>query len=393
MGTEDKKAENYRLFNLNWRLQFQDRAPDDPLVGPARMVDIAGRCTHCWGSVAGRVDGNGSWISVGCQVCGRHIDMEDAEREWKRMRLEVERNMPRVRVGRGAKYAEKASFVLKALPDMDRNKVEFEKRVDEAKRRAQPKQKRKRLLTRRTFAKRGTPGYLYLQACALVTGLGALPRDMSAISLSDLDFENLGNDGTGPSVDPLVQVQLSAHLPLKPSIQGRMVERMGTAMIAGFAAAFACEVGMKALLMTRRDEAKKTHDLLELYESLPEDSRERLQGDVAEIANILSKYRHVFNEWRYFEPRAPKDAILALVDTDRIRGLEKAARGIVDEGTIAGLQYDIDLRYEFDLQYMAQVNEDLMFTIVPDDITTSTKVSIEITGHESAIPWDAILSL
>ena len=98
MGTEDKKAENYRLVILNWRLQFQDRAPDDPHVGPARMVDIAGRCTDCWGSVAGRVDGNGRWISVGCQVCGRHVDMEDAEREWKRMRLEAERNMPRVRL-------------------------------------------------------------------------------------------------------------------------------------------------------------------------------------------------------------------------------------------------------------------------------------------------------
>ena len=40
-----------------------------------------------------------------------------------------------------AVYHEKARFVLKILPDMDRNKVAFEERVDDAKRRAQPKRK------------------------------------------------------------------------------------------------------------------------------------------------------------------------------------------------------------------------------------------------------------
>ena len=378
MGIEHEKAEDHPIVILNWRYQFWDRAPDDPLVGPARMVDIAGRCTDCWGSAVGRMDGNGRWIRIECRVCGRRVDAGDAEREAKRMTLEAERNFPRVRVGRGAVYHENARFVLKMLPDMDRNKVEFEKRVDDAKRRTQPKPKR---LTRCDFPE-GTPGYLYLQACALVSGLGALPREMSAISLSDFDFEN-PRSISGLMVDATGRVQMSTQVPRKPSSTGRMVERMGTAIIAGFAAALACEVGMKAILMTRLDEAKRSHDLLELYESLPQDCRERLQADFAGIADILSKYRHAFGAWRYFSQSAGQDATLALVDMDRIRGLGRAARVIVDEGVVAGLQYDIDLRYHVDLQA----------TAAPDDVSTSTKVEMEIGGRESAIPWDAILSL
>ena len=392
MGNGHEKAEDHTIVSLNWRFQFRDRVAHDPLVGPARMVDIAGRCTDCWGEVVGQMDANRLWIRLECRDCRRRVDAGDAEREAKRMTLEAEDNIPRVRVGRGAVYHEKARFVLKILPDMDRDKVEFEKRVDNAKRKVQPKPRRGRL-TRRDFSKMGSPGSLYLQACALVSGLGSLPREMSAISLSDFDLENPRIDITGPSVDAVGRVQMSAQVPRKPSNTGRMVERMGTAMIAGFSAAFACEVGMKAILMTRLDEAEMTHDLLALYKSLPEDCRERLQADFAGIADILEKYRHAFGDWRYFDSSGGQDATLALVDTDRIWGLRKAARVIVDEGVVGGLQYDIDLRYDVDLQATAHVNEDLTFTIAPDDATTSTKVSMKIGGHESAIPWGAILSL
>ena len=66
-----------------------------------------------------------------------------------------------------------------------------------------------------------------------------------------------------------------------------MMARMGTAVVAGMVAAFACEVGMKAILITRRDEAEKTHDLGKLNEALPEDSRKRLEADFGEIAGVL----------------------------------------------------------------------------------------------------------
>ena len=392
MRTEDKKEEDYRIVALNGRLRFQDRAPDDPRVGPARMVDIAARCTACWGPVIARIEGNRRLIHIECRVCDRRVDVEDGEREWKRMTLEADRNLPGVRIGRGAQYDENASFVLKILPDMDRNQAEFEERVDAARRRVQLRRKRGRWLTRLKFEEAGSPGYLHLQACALVRGLDALPREKSAISTEDFDFDNV-RDLSAPKVDDLGRLQLSAKAPLRPSIPGRTVERMGTAMIAGFTAAFACEVGMKAILMTRLDEAKMTHDLLELYESLPGDCRERLQGDFDEIADIFREYGQVFGEWRYFEPGAGQDALLALVDTDRTWGLERAARVIVDEGLVAGLQYDIDLRYDIDVEGKAHVNEDLTFSIVPGDASASTTVSMEIRGHESAISWDAILSL
>ena len=304
------------------------------------------------------------------------------------MALEAERNLPSVRVGRRAEYDEKANFVLKILPDMDRNKAEFEQRIDAAKRGAQPKRQR----TRRKFEEPGTAGYLYLQASALVSGLGALPRDRSAVSLSDLDFEN-PSDLKGPKVGEAGDVQMSVQVPQKPSSSGRLLERMGTALIAGFAAAFACEVGMKAILMTRLDGFEMTHDLMKLFESLPEDCRERLQGDFTGIVEILGKYRHVFDKTgRYFEPGTDQDAFLALVDTDRIWGLEKAARVIVDEGVVAGLQYDVDLKYEVDIRAHTPIDGDGHFTIRPDDLTTSTRVRVGVVGHESAIPWDAILS-
>lgn len=373
------------------RLQLADRASDDAQVGPARMVDIEGRCADCWGPIIGAIDASGSWIRIACRMCGRSVDADDAGREENRMLHEAERNMPRVRVGRGAEYDEKARFVLKILPDMDRSKAEFDERVENAKRKANQKPRRGPL-TRRAFPE-GTPGHLYFEACALVSGLGVLPRDMSAVSLSDFDFENPVTEATELKVDALGRVQTSIQIPRKHSSIGRMVPRMGTALVAGFAAAFACEVGMKALLLTRVDEAARTHDLLKLYESLPEDCRERLQADFGEIVDVMTEYRQTFGKWRYFDSNAGPKAISALVDMDRTWGLGRAARVIVDEGVIAGLKYDIDLKYDTDVQANAHVDEDGNLTIRRDDVTTSTKVALEIGGHEAAIPWDAILSI
>lgn len=364
---------------------------DDTEVGPARMVDVEGRCADCWGPIAGAIDASGRWIRIACVICGRSVHAAEAQREANRMLREAERDMPGVRVGRGAHYDEKAKFVLKILPDMDRNKAEFAARVKNAKRNAQQKP-RGGPLTRRDFPE-GTPGHLYLQACALVSGLGVLPRDMSAISLSDFDFDNPVTGPSEPSVDELGRVRSSVRFPRKPSSFGRMVQRMGTAVIAGFTAAFACEIAMKALLLTRLDEAPRTHDLLKLYDSLPPDCRARLTADFAEIATILAQYRHVFGKWRYFESSVGQKAVSSLVDIDRTWALGRAARVIVDECVISGLQYDIDAKYGFDIQYNCDVDEDGHVRIRRDDVITSTTVALEIGGHEAAIPWDSILSI
>lgn len=389
MSIEPKGADDYRMVFFKQRLRFPDRAVDDDQVGPARMVDIEGRCADCWSPIVGATGPNESWIRIACRMCGRSVDADEAEREASRMLREAEGNMPRVRVGGGAEYDENARFVLKILPDMDRNKAEFGERVENAKRAHQ--KPRRGLLTRRDFPE-GTPGNLYLQACVLVSALG-VPRDMSAISLSDFDFENPASAAGEPDVDALGRVQRSVQIPRKPSSIGQLEQRMGTALVAGFAAAFACEVGMKALLLTRLDEAERTHDLLRLYKSLPGDCQERLQADFGEIVDVMAEYRHAFGKWRYFDSTAGQKAISALVDEDRTWGLQRAARVIVDEGVVAGLQYDIDLKYDSKFEANAHVDEDGNLTIRRDDVTTSTRVSLETGGHEAAIPWDAILSI
>ena len=94
----------------------------------------------------------------------------------------------------------------------------------------------------------------------------------------------------------------------KPS--GReLMERMGTALVAGMASAFACEVGMKVILVTRLDEAPRTHDLLKLFRELPEDSRRRLEADFPSIVEVLEGSRETFGKWRYFEQGVGKEAI------------------------------------------------------------------------------------
>ena len=150
-------------------------------------------------------------------------------------------------------------------------------------------------------------------------------------------------------------------------------------MVAGMVAAFACEVGMKAVLLTRNDEAKKTHDLLDLYEALPEDSQKRLEADFAGVANILKDNRDTFGRQRYFEQRIDGDAFKALVNTERGQGLGKAARVIVDECVVSGLHYDIDIEGEFN------------FTAKPGDVQYREHYKVNVTGHEAAIPWEKIM--
>ncbi len=150
---------------------------------------------------------------------------------------------------------------------------------------------------------------------------------------------------------------------------------------------------MKAILLTRLDEADKSHDLWELYESLPGDCQERLQGDFPEISNIMKEYSHTFGKWRYFEPDALQNALSILVNLDQIRGLEKAARVLLDEGVVSGLQYGIHGHYDFYCSTTTYFNQDRTVTTVLDEDSWSNKISIQIDGHEAPIAWDDILSL
>ena len=356
-----------------WR-RFDDHPADDPAVGLARAADIKGRCVNCWGPAVGSKDGD-RWIRIRCRLCGRSVNGEDAEQEAESMQLEAKSNMRRARGGRGLKYREDARFVLKILPDMNRDKAQFDQRVA-----ARQAEKPKRgWMGRREFPP-GTAGNLYAQACFFSSGLENLPREMSAIALSDFEFGQLQIvDVDVLAADASIRVDTvvpARHLKASGPALGA---RMGTTMVAGMVAAFACELGMKAILMTRLDEAKKTHDLLELYKALPKDSRERLEADFPGIAGGLEDHRHVFDKWRYFEERVNEDAIQALVHTDRVWELGKAVRVIIDECEVAGLTYEIHVNTTFNV------------TVDQRGLRNSEDIGLRLVVGEAAIPWDRVL--
>ena len=152
-----------------------------------------------------------------------------------------------------------------------------------------------------------------------------------------------------------------------------LMARMGTALVAGMAGAFACEVGMKAILVTRLDGAPKTHDLPKLYRELPDDSRRRLEGDFPEIADLLGHSRETFGRWRYFEQGIGEDGIRALVDNDRAWGLGKAA-GDRRRVRGRGLNYEIDIDTSFEFDWRA------------GDMSTDQRIHLSLEGGESSIP-------
>ena len=49
----------------------------------------------------------------------------------------------------------------------------------------------------------------------------------------------------------------------------RLVRKMGRTLTAAMISAFACELAMKAIALTAKDEAAKSHDLDALYAELP----------------------------------------------------------------------------------------------------------------------------
>ncbi len=348
---------------------------DDHPVGEASATAIKGRCTNCWGRLIGRQDKDGKWTSIECQICGISVKGEDASREMERMCREKDDNLPKVRQGLPAKYLEDAKFVLKILPHMDRDTAYYDKRVAEK----MEEERNKKWLNRHDFPK-GTAGYLYLQASAFMTGIESHPREMSVIRYSDYDFQEPHISDVDVADDDF-EIRVSAKIADKFRQLPKQVlmQRMGLLMMAGMTAAFACELALKAILITRLDEARKAHDLLELYKDLPEDSKARLKADFAGIEDELKKGRHTFGRWRYFETNVGNEGILAMVNTERAFALAKAARVIIDEGAIAGLTYGVDIDFNSE------------FSVDSGDTSYLEQYVLEVTGVEATIPWDLLL--
>ena len=360
-------------IEIDWWKDF-----DDHPAGGVVAVAIKGRCTNCWGRVDGRLDGEKRCIGIECRLCGRSVEGDEATREMKRMCRKMDDNLPLVRRGLAARYREDAKFVLKILPDMDRNTAHFDNRVT-----AKIAEGRKKATISRHDFPKGTAGYLYLQACTFMAGTESFPYEISVIQYSDYGFEKPHISGIDVADDGS-EVRISAEAEgrsRRPSDR-ILMERMGLVLLLGMTVAFACELILKAILITRQDEAKKTHDLLDLYKDLPEDSKARLKADFTEIEDVLKKGRHIFDRWRYFETNVGGEAIQAMVNTERALMLAKAARVLIDEGEIAGLTYEI------------KVNLDAEFRSEGDhsDNSYKEKYGLNVTCGEAAIPWDLLLT-
>lgn len=273
----------------SWWHSFDDRASDDRSIGPARRVEIAVRCARCWGQASALMAADDRCRELSCLVYGRRLDAEDSERQWHRMVDEANRNVAGARVGGRSAYAENAKFVLKLLPEMDRDRARFEGRVKKAQRTAAQKSNRSRL-TRLDFDENGTVGFLFLQASALVAGLNAAPREISVAPHAHALTDELGHSAVVGSQDAAHLQATAPPAPAQIGVVEDMVRRMGVALMAGQSAAFACKLGLKAILLTRTDEASKTHDLAKLYDELPEDCRSRMRGDFSGLETVLRDY-------------------------------------------------------------------------------------------------------
>ena len=155
------------------------------------------------------------------------------------MQGEVEANLPRARLGHGSKYREGANFVLKILPDMDRDTQTVNHRMAAS---MQAGQKRG-WLSRREIPP-GTAGYLYAQARAFLSGAENLSRGTSAIALSDFEFGEpriAGVEASPADASILVSAEIPAsHRKLSDR---ELMARMGTAALGGMAAAFSWKSG------------------------------------------------------------------------------------------------------------------------------------------------------
>lgn len=368
----EQKADTI-VAEIGWWAEF-----DDQSAGEAASAAIKGRCTRCWGRLIGQLDGERRWAEIKCQVCGSSVEGDDAVCEMGKMCREADDNLPAVRRGLPAKYREDAKFVLKILPEMDRDTAYFDRRITAN----VAEGRKKNTIGRKDFPK-GTPGYLFLQACTFMAGTSVLPYEKSVIQYSDYEFETprvSGIDAKNHGSEVRVSAEARHRNPL--SAERVMMERMGLIMISGMTVAFACELALKAILITRLDEAKKTHDLYDLFVDLPEDCKARMKADFMEIEDALKKGRHIFGRWRYFETNVGEVGMQALVNHERASMLAKVARVLIDEGGIAGLSYEVTVNMDAELKRNG----------LDDDASYVEKYGLNITGTEAPIPWDLLLN-
>ena len=304
-----------------------------PIEEPAEPI-IEGRCTRCWGMAYVSVCDSGEITRIECGLCINHLEGQEAALEWTKVKLEEKCNLPKVSQGTAAKYRQNARFVSKIIPDMRRDKARMETQMKAAMK-LPSREKGTSWITRHDVPA-GEAGYLYLQAKLLAASIRSLPQDMAINRWNEVDLQSMKWTVSRDETRSPIRIEAKGTVHTKPET---WEERVGAVMMRAMTAAFSCEVALKAILMTREHRARKTHDLVDLYNDLPKDSRARLRGDYAAIGDVWEKSRQIFGKWRYFANSADlKEAVECSMHSEIVQDLEKTVRVIVDECTMVGLE-------------------------------------------------------
>lgn len=310
--------------------------------GSAQAVNYRGRCHDCWGSLVGRTDEHHAWTGIKCRLCGKTLEGSKAAEELQRLKTELANNILGMEFGSLPAYGE-GSFAFKIFPRLERlTKEEFESRVAAAISRTSQRQARSHL-TRKTFPG-GSAGWLFLQAKILLSGTPAGPWDhtRATAGFPEVVFEEDGLVTTRFDPEELSQ---------DPDYERHTVMHvLGSNMRDAMASAFCCELAMKAICLTSRDIALKSHDLFALFADLPEESRARGNVDHPDIESVLLRERHTFGAWRYFEAESDAKGMEVMVNPIRAWEMGRAARVIVDEGEVMGLGGRMSLNRQQDVE-------------------------------------------
>ena len=338
------KPKTIGSVKIEWNWDFDDlwhemksiKAGDrEYTLGEEGRFRLKGRCRRCWGGLIGKGGAEHTPTAIRCRVCSIQLEGEDAKEEYERMSKESGWATLNMALGiapehrDGPTYRDDATFVQKIFPNIDRqSEEEFRRRVKvEASKGAKDG-----WLTRSKFPA-GSAGFLFLQARALMSGVERLPRELSVARFPDFDMHD-----DGSATVYLSKEELSEH---SKTGEYELMKRLGSTMTIAMMSAFACELGMKAISLTLMDEARKSHDLWQLYRDLAADSRERIEQDFPEVGSVLKSARNTFDKWRYFEANVGGRGMSAMIDTDRAFALAKAARVLLDEAEMMGLGYSV----------------------------------------------------
>ena len=284
---------------------------------PDGTFSIKGRCIRCWGGLimSGAEDGHVP-SSIECRVCGECLTGLAARDEYGRMQEHTAAIVASLQYGFATtcKYPDNATFVFKVFPYVERRtEEEFRQQVDTA----PIGDCGDNPLTRRSFPA-GSVGFLALQAQCLMSVVDELPWSLSVVP--------------SPTLNTLEDPQGQKR---------ELFRRLGCTLGIAMNAAFVCELAMKAICLTSCNITRKTHDLLALFEDLPEPSRNRVKHDYPGIEAVIRDSRHIFGKWRYFEVNVGEKRSRAMIETTRAFDLARAARVLLDETKIMGVDYSI----------------------------------------------------